>query len=120
MISFILNLPWTILGLIFAILSIPLKFKISSKPFCFVINVKSFRWFFLLRGVRAIVIGNIVLLSPKILEKDFEHELIHIEQYQREPLIHPFLYFLQSLKYGYKNNKYEKEAYERAGNVYLE
>ena len=29
-------------------------------------------------------------------------------------------YTLQSIfKYGYRNNKYEKEAYEKAGNIYL-
>ena len=64
-------------------------------------------------------IGNIVLLGSNILDKDLEHELVHVSQFEREPLIHPFLYQYQTFKYGYRNNKYEKEAYEKAGNVFV-
>ena len=64
--------------------------------------------------------GNVILLGPNILDKDLEHELVHIKQYQREPFIHPILYAIELLKFGYRNNKYEKEAYGRAGNVYIE
>lgn len=70
------------------------------------------------KGVRAITNGHIIQLGPLELEKDLEHELIHVEQYEREPFIHPFLYWWQSHKYGYRKNKYEDEAYLRAGNVY--
>ena len=59
-----------------------------------------------------------ILLGPHLEPGDIEHELVHVEQYYREPFIHPFLYVCQSMKYGYRNNKYEIEAYERAGNVY--
>ena len=73
-----------------------------------------------MKGVRAMAMGNVILLGPNILDKDLEHELVHIKQYQREPFIHPLLYAIELLRFGYKNNKYEQEAYGRAGNVYLE
>ena len=63
--------------------------------------------------------GNIVLLGKNILDNDMEHELVHVEQFEREPFIHPFLYQYQNLVYGYKENKYEKEAYGKAGNTYI-
>lgn len=63
--------------------------------------------------------GNVVQLAPTADEKDLEHELIHVRQYEEAPLVHPLLYFIESLRYGYRNNKYEREAYEKAGNRYL-
>ena len=65
-------------------------------------------------------IGNIILLTPKILDRDLEHELIHIEQYNRSPFVHPFLYWWELLKHGYRKNKYEQEAYEKSESVYIE
>ncbi|GMU74262.1 MAG: hypothetical protein AMXMBFR44_4590 [Candidatus Campbellbacteria bacterium] len=62
--------------------------------------------------------GNVVQLAPTADEKDLEHELVHVKQYERAPLIHPLLYFIETLRYGYKQNKYEVEAYEKAGNLY--
>lgn len=65
-------------------------------------------------------LGYVVLLGPMEREKDLEHELVHVEQYVREPFIHFFLYNFEYLHHGYRNNKYEVEAYNRAGNLYLE
>lgn len=113
-ITYILNLPWTIIGIIFSLISIPEKFGFSKNPFAFVINIKSFWWYEWLpgkKGVRAITIGNVVLLSRKILEKDLEHELVHVKQFNRAPFVFPILYFWENLKSGAVNNKYEKEAY---------
>ncbi len=73
-----------------------------------------------LKGIRAATIGNVVLLSSKSKNKDLEHELVHVGQYQDEPLVHPILYFFELLKNGYKNNKYEVEAYNKADNNYYE
>jgi len=73
----------------------------------------------LMKGARAVTIGHIVLLSPKMKEKDLEHELVHVAQYQRAPLIQPFLYFVEVIKNGASpKNKYEAEAYQKAGNIY--
>jgi uncharacterized protein YhfF len=122
LIAFILNIPWTLVGLICAIISIPYKISISTKPAAVVFNVKTFWWYAWLpkaKFVRGMAIGNIVLLGPRVLPKDLEHELVHVEQFERFPLIFLFLYELENIRHGYRNNKYEKEAYERAGNVYV-
>ncbi|MDO8430450.1 MAG: hypothetical protein Q7S72_00460 [Candidatus Taylorbacteria bacterium] len=63
--------------------------------------------------------GNVVLLGPKEMEKDLQHELIHVEQYNQEPFIHFFLYHFETLRKGYRNNRYEVEAYERAENLFI-
>lgn len=118
---FILNLPWTILGLIEALLSIPTRVQIFKKPTAFVIHVRSFwwrAWFPGNKGVRGSAIGHVVLLGPTADSKDLAHELIHIEQFQRAPLIQPILYLFQSMRYGYRQNKYEKEAYAKSGSPY--
>jgi hypothetical protein len=65
-------------------------------------------------------VGHTVLLGRQLLAHDLEHELVHVEQAIREPFIHPFLYILESFRYGYKDNKYEREAYRRAGNTYID
>jgi hypothetical protein len=122
MIPIILNFPWTLLGLLCALISFPTKIKFSPTPPAVILQVRSFWWYTWLpksKGARAMALGNVVLLGPNLLEKDLEHELVHVEQAMKEPLIHPFLYQYQNLKYGYKNNKYEKEAYEKAGNTYV-
>jgi len=123
LLAHILNLPWTALGLLGAIASVPKSVRTHQKPLALVVIVRSFWWLSWLpgyKGVRAATLGNVVLLSSKLLPNDLEHELIHVEQNRREPLIKPFLYVYQSLRYGYKNNKYEIEAYKRAGNEYVE
>ena len=118
----LLNLPWSVLALLASILSIPTKFKFNSSELAIIISIKSFWWYTWLpkqKGARAMAMGNVILLSPHILVGDLEHELVHIKQYRREPLIHLFLYWMQTLRHGYRNNKYEIEAYDIAGNSYL-
>jgi len=119
--SFILNLPWTILGLVLAIISLPEKAAVSTRPLAVTFNVRSFWWYSWLPGkkrVRAMTNGHIIQIGPLEQDKDLEHELVHVQQAIREPLIHPFLYALESRKHGYRNNKYEVEAYQLAGNKY--
>lgn len=42
------------------------------------------------------------------------HELAHVEQYARYGFFRfLFYYLLESLKHGYRNNRFEKEARER-------
>lgn len=120
MIAFLLNLPFTIIGLLVAAMSVPIRFKcLSNKPTAFVVSVRSFWWAIgYASKARAATIGHVVLLGPLAVSGDREHELIHVEQYARVPFIHPFLYAIELLRVGYRNNKYEVEAYERAGNVY--
>lgn len=119
--AFVLNLPWTILGIFAALLSIPKKASIRSHPLAIIIKVRSFWWYSWLpgkAGARAITNGHLVQLGPLERKNDLEHELIHVEQAVREPLVHPILYSLESIKHSYRANKYEAEAYKRAGNEY--
>lgn len=118
----LLNSPWSLLGIVCAIISVPRKLTFSNNPKAVIFTVKNFWWYTWIpgmKGVRAMALGNIVLLGENILDKDLEHELVHIQQFEREPFIHLFLYQYQNLVYGYKENKYEKEAYHKAGNVYV-
>ncbi len=119
LIAFILNLPWTILGLILTLLSLPRGIEIRKKPLSIIFKVRGFWWYSWLPGkknVRAITNGHIVQLGPLENPKDLEHELVHVEQAIREPLIHPLLYTIENMRHGYTENKYEKEAYEKADN----
>lgn len=121
-ISLILNLPWTFVGLATGIVSIPRRLSHSKEPLALVIRVRSFWWFSWQKGMkraRGMAIGNVVLLGPLEMEKDLEHELIHVRQFERAPLVHPLFYAYQNWKHGYRNNKYEREAYDEAGNDYF-
>ena len=71
-----------------------------------------------MKHTRAMAFGHVVMLGPNLEDKDLEHELIHVEQHQRMPLIQPILYWIELIRKGPANNKYEDEAYRRAGNIY--
>ncbi len=119
MFGLILNIPYSFIGLLVAITSIPTRVQFRTKPYAFILYVKKFWWTFgYMKNARAMAIGHVVLLGSNLEHKDLEHELIHVEQYERAPLIHPVLYYIELFKNGYRNNKYEQEAYRRAGNVY--
>jgi hypothetical protein len=113
MISLFLNLPYTFVGFLIGLLSVPNNIKMYTNPLAVIVNVRSLWWaamFPWMRGVRAATIGHVILLSKKTKEFDFEHELVHIKQYQEKPFIHPFLYYWQLCTKGYEKNKYEVEA----------
>lgn len=115
----ILNIPWTIVGLATAVLSVPTKVKIQSGAIIF--NVKSFWWLKLFtygRTPRACANGNVILLGRKLDPNDLKHELVHVRQQMQYPFIYPFLYYYELFKKGYRNNRFEDEAYREAGNHY--
>lgn len=88
MIGFILNLPYTIVGLMMSLISMPTKLELRDKPYAFVFHVKSFWWTVgYMKHARAVAIGHVVLLGPSLEHNDLEHELVHIEQHQRMPLV---------------------------------
>lgn len=119
MIGFILNIPYTLAGLIMGLISIPKNISFRTNPYSFVMNVKKFWWTVgYMKNARAMAMGHVVLLGPNLDDKDLEHELVHVEQHQRMPLIQPILYYLELIRKGYRNNKYEDEAYRKAGNIY--
>ncbi len=119
LLGFILNFPYTVIGLLVFLLSIPETMYFRKNPYAFVCTAKSFWWTIgYLKQFRAMTIGQVVLLGPEIKDKDLEHELVHVEQNQGAPLIQPLLYSIELLRKGYRNNKYEEEAYRKAGNEY--
>ena len=121
-ITFILNLPWTIALLIAALFSLPRKFELHHSPFALVIHVHSFwyyQWIPFQIGVRAMTLGNVILMGPKLLKNDYEHEIVHIKQHQRMPIFHPVLNAIETFRYGYKRNRYEREAYSTTNSTYV-
>jgi len=119
MIAFILHLPYTIIGYIAAVISFPTSISFHTHPYAFIFTVKGFWWRIgHSKGVRASTTGHVILLGPHLEKNDLKHELIHVEQFEREPFIHPFLYYSETFRKGYRMNKYEDEAYRVARNVY--
>lgn len=57
----------------------------DNKTLCYHLQVKSLWWrdWGYVKGARAVTIGHVVLLGPRIEYKDLEHELIHVQQHQR-------------------------------------
>ena len=118
-ISFILNLPFTLIGLILAMIAISYKIKILKNPIAIVFKVKSFWWTFgYFKKARAITIGNVIMLSPKELKNDYKHEIIHVRQYERYPFIFPIFYYYEMVKRGYRMNRFEDEAYIKSKSFY--
>jgi hypothetical protein len=119
MIGFILNIPYTLIGLLLASVSLPSRVGFRKSPYAFVFNVKSLWWLVgYMNGARGVTIGHAVILGPDVQDKDLEHELVHVEQHQRAPFIQPILYYVELIRKGYRNNKYEEETYRRAGNIF--
>lgn len=117
--TFVLNLPWSILGFFLSLLSIPCRVELRKNPPSVIFRVRSFWWYSWLHGKKntgALTNGYVIQLGPLEKPNDLEHELVHVEQSIRELLIHSLLYMIENMRHGYMENKYEKEAFERAGN----
>jgi hypothetical protein len=120
--GYFLNLPWTMVGLILAIISIPKE--VGLKEDAIVFKVRSFWWTRFTPGmrqlrIRGITNGNVISLGPLEEKNDLAHELVHVRQFMKKPFIAGFLYWRESKKHGKGlDNKYEREAYETTGSVY--
>lgn len=120
MVSFVLNLPYTVFGIIVATILIPRSVKWNAKPMALIVRVRAI-WpldFAHSKGWRGTTVGHVIILNSREKQNDLAHELIHVEQLTRFPLIGPFLYVVELIKNGYRNNKYEIEAYTRSNSVY--
>lgn len=106
-----------LVALFLSAISIPISVRV--KDGAVIIVAKSF-WWHPAKGVRAFTLGNVIVLGPHTLPHDLDHEYVHIEQHMREPFIHPILAFIEVQKHGFKGSKYEREAYERAGNRFVD
>src|SRR3989344_6206548 len=102
MIAFILNLPFSLVGLIPALVSIPTEIKLVRSPLVIVFKVRKFWWAFgYMKKARAMTVGHIIMLGPRELKNDLEHELIHIKQFEKYLFLFPFLYYFELFKKGY-------------------
>lgn len=55
-------------------------------------------------------------LTASTLELVF-HELVHVVQYRRNPILFPLRYWMNHVRYGYERNPAEVEAREMAGKL---
>src|SRR3989338_1675608 len=114
-IVFILNFPWSLLGLFYGLLLFPASIKMDKAELVIIVKVKRL-WvneIFLRRRCRGFTLGNTVLLSDVANSNTYGHEVVHVEQFTKMPLLFPLFYLVESMKNGYQTNKYEKEAYQR-------
>ena len=62
----------------------------------------------------AVTLGGTILVHPEVEidEALLVHELVHVEQWRADPLF-AVKYVAEWMRRGYRNNRYEVEAYER-------
>ena len=112
--KYILNIPWSLVGVSNALLSIP--FRVETMPDALVFHCYSCglaHLFF--PKARGITFGNVIVLRRTAHEKILEHELIHVEQCMRYPFFFPILYTVELVRHGYWKNRFEIEAYDESG-----
>lgn len=115
--AFVLNIPWTFVGLLYGLLSLPRRIKLNKNPAVVVVNVKRL-WLgeiLLGRRIKGTTVGNTVLLSDVADSFTYSHEIAHVAQFEKRPLILPVLYGIETTRRGYRENKYEKEARQKSG-----
>ena len=73
------------------------------------------------KGIRGITNGHIISLNDEADELDLKHELIHVEQHMRYPLISGILFLFEQIRHWSNpmSNRFEKEAYQRSGSRFL-
>ena len=114
-IAFILNLPWSFLGLLIGAISLPRSLKLDYKKFVLVIKVRQLWLSGLIIGrkVKGLTMGNVMMLSDASISATYSHEMTHIKQFRKIPLLFPLFYCLEFVKNGYRQDQYEKEAYKK-------
>lgn len=119
MIPFLLNLPYTIVGILAAVVCLPYSVSFHSQPYAIIFKVHKCWWAIgFYKKMRAATTGHVILLTDKMTKNDLEHEIIHVRQYQKYPFIFPILYYYETWKKGYRNNRFEDEAYTVSGSYY--
>lgn len=112
-IKYLLNLPWTLLGLCNVIFCVPYKVEFRKDAIVFRTLHLGLLQIYAPKG-KGYSLGNMVVVRRNASEKILHHELIHVEQHMRYPFICAFLYHYELLRLGYFNNKFEVEAYDRS------
>lgn len=64
------------------------------------------------RSAAAVTLGRTIVVHPDALLSGrlIRHELEHVRQWRRHPLTFPLRYALYHLRYGYRDNPYERAA----------
>ena len=118
-IAWILNIPYTLFGILVGIISVPRKILVIRHNGLPVIIIKVWTLkTILVPRARGVAFASTVLLGPLEFESDLEHELVHTEQFLRWPVVFPLINAYELVMHGYRNNRFEDEAYTRAGNEY--
>lgn len=120
----LLNLPWSLIGIFTALLALPKKVEISKNPPAIIFYIHDFWWYKWIprfKKVRGITNGNIIQVNNEADKLDIKHELIHVEQNMRYPLISGFVFGFEQIIHGFgpEKNRFEQEAYKRSGSRYL-
>lgn len=126
----LLNLPYSILCFFGALFSLPRKIEIRGPGLIIyardfsLIKIYNFLVHAELRKVmknkspKGYALGHVVVIRDDIsedqIEKIIQHELVHVEQGERYPLIFPILSIIETFRHGYANNRFEMEAYDRS------
>jgi len=111
-IAYLLNLPWTLIGIVNVPFCLPYKASFRKEAVvvhglcCGLVHLYAPR-------AKGFAIGNLAVVRKSAKPGILEHELIHVEQHMRYPFIYQFLYFYENLHKGYWNNRFEIEAYDR-------
>lgn len=64
------------------------------------------------RPASAVALGRTIVVHPTAVLTDrlLRHELAHVRQWQRNPVLFPILYVWNHFRYGYRENPFEVEA----------
>ena len=64
------------------------------------------------RTAAAVTVGQTIVVHPdaRLTERLLRHEVAHVQQWRRDPLLFPLRYALQHLRRGYRDNPFEVEA----------
>jgi len=118
LVQFFVNLPWTIIGTLNAIISLPIRVEIVPGRLTVIIWVKSIR--FIPKRFNGWTCGHAILVKTNVLHDDDvtaerikSHELVHVEQFDKFWGIFPFIYLAEHLRHGYHGNRFELEAYNK-------
>jgi len=110
--KYLLNAPWTFLGIIHLLLCLPYKVEVREHALIFY-SITCGLIHLYKPKVRGFVVGNIVTIRRNVPHNILEHELVHIDQCMRYPFIFYFLYVYELLRKGYWKNRFEVEAYTK-------
>ncbi len=122
LVQFLINLPWTIFGLLNALISQPVEVEINLSRLTLIIWVKNIK--FIPSEFFALTCGHVILIKMKArnqqrrwgydAEKLKQHEFVHVKQFDRFWGFFPLIYSIESLLHGYNENHFELEAKKKS------